>query len=219
MNRSPIRVLVVDDHPIVRAGLRALLEAQDGFTVVGDAADGRRAIELSRTRRADVAVMDIGMSGLNGIDATRQIVNHGGNVRVVALSVHSERPLVRRMLEAGASGYLLKSCAIEELCDAVRTVVGGRTYLSPTLGDVHLDEEAGDAETTTSPLTVLTPREREVLQLLAEGLSAKSVAFRLGIAVKTVETHRKNLTSKLGIYSVAELTKLAVREGLTSLDR
>jgi len=163
--------------------------------------------------------MDIGMPGLNGVEATRKIRESCPNVRVVALSMHMDKQYVARMLEAGASGYVTKDCAFEELADAVRTVTKGRTYLSPKIAGLVVEgylRRLSGHETPSAPR--LTPREREVLQLTAEGQSTKGIAFTLHVSVKTIETHRRNIMEKLNIHSIAELTKYAIQEGLTSLD-
>ena len=213
------RVLLADDHHIVRQGLRSLLDRQKDVQVVGEADNGRAAVQLALKLSPDIVVMDIGMPALNGVEATRQIVSQSPNVKVIALSMHSERQFVARMLEAGASGYLLKDTVFEELAEAIRVVREGGTYLcrriTPVVvGDYVKTLKARDLVGVPS----LTPREREVLQLIAEGNTTKGTALRLSVSVKTVETHRQHIMEKLGIDSVAELTKYAVREGLTSLD-
>jgi two-component system response regulator NreC len=214
-----IRILLADDHKIVREGLRSLLDGQRDMQVVAEAEDGRTAVTLTRKLAPHVVVMDIGMPDLNGIEATRQICAVKGPVKVIALSMHSDSRFVLRMFEAGASGYVLKDAAFEELARAVREVFADRTYVSPAVADIVVDEyvrrHGGSGAAAASPLT---PREREVLQLLAEGWSTKGIAAHLKVSVKTVETHRQHIMEKLDIHSVAELTKYAVREGLTSLN-
>jgi DNA-binding NarL/FixJ family response regulator len=184
--------------------------------VVGEAEDGRTAVSLARELRADVVIMDLTMPGLNGVDATRQLAASRPGLRVLALSMHSDKRFVQQMLRAGATGYLLKDCAYEELAQAVRTVASGRVYLSPSVAGLVVDECI--ERWGGSRADVLTPREREVVQLLAEGMPTKVVAAELGLSAKTVESHRKSIMMKLGIGSLAELTKYAVREGITSLD-
>lgn len=219
----PITVLIVDDHQIVRDGLRTMLSREMDIEVVGEADNGREAISLTRELKPDVAVMDIGMKDLNGIDATRQLVEEFPGTRVVALSMHCDRRYIADMLAAGASGYLVKDSAFDELALAIRSVVLGRRYLSPAIADVVLDDYitrmSDDAPVRPQRHgRVLSPREREVLQLIAEGKSTKQVAAELHLSVKTVETHRRQIMDKLGIFNIAGLIKFAVREGLTGLD-
>ncbi len=215
----PIRILLADDHKIVRDGLRSLIEHQPDMEVVGEAQNGRETIELVEELMPDVVLMDVGMPELNGIEATRRITDEHRAVKVVGLSMHSDGQFVTEMLEAGASGYLLKDSAFEELSTALHEVAGDRMYLSPKIAGSAIDEYqrrlSSGASGRSSPLS---PREREVLQLLAVGLVSKQIAARLGISVKTVETHRSRLMKKLGIHSVAELTKYAIRQGLTPLE-
>ena len=215
-----MRILLADDHRIVRQGLRSLLEAEADFTVVAEADNGRAAIDLTDELAPDVVVMDVGMPELNGIEATRRIASRSPRVKVVALSMHSDRRFVAEMLKAGAAGYLLKDGAFEELVGAIRTVAAGRTYLSPRIADVVVEGYLRNNTTPAEPTAYarLSPREREVLQLLAEGKATKEAAAALHLSVKTVETHRRQIMEKLNMYSVAELTKYAIREGLTSLE-
>jgi len=213
-----IRVLLADDHQIVREGLHSLLEAEGDIKVVGEAREGRTAVRMAAELRPDVVIMDIGMPDLNGMEATRQIVEAAAGARVIALSMHADRRLIEGMFKAGAAGYLLKDAAFEELVRAVRTVVSGQTYLCPSVAGTVVGEYVNTPSGSSSPSSVLTPREREVLQLLAEGKSTKQIALSLGVSVKTVETYRSRLMEKLGLRSVAELTKYAIREGLTSLE-
>ena len=214
-----IRILLVDDHKIVCQAITSLLENELGMEVVGQAEDGRRAVELVRKLHPNVVVMDIVMPNLNGIEATRKIVHEFDDVRVIALSAHSDRRNVREMLMAGAFGYVPKCCAFEELVVAIRTVAHNQTYLSSQIsgivveGYIHRINDGDD-----SAYSVLTPREREVLQLIAEGKSTKDVASKLHISTKTVETHRRQMMNKLDIHNIADLTKYAIRRGLTSVD-
>jgi len=207
---------LVDDHQLLRAGLRTLLSKERDLEIVAEASDGREAVKLVAKHSPDVVVMDIGMPNLNGIEATRQIREIAPRTRVVALSMHSGAQFVSRMLEAGASAYLLKDSAHEELLHAVRAVTAGQVYLSPAITGVVVDDYVRRAGTTNAR-PVLTPREREVAQLLAEGRSTKEIAGQLFLSVKTIETHRQHIMEKLNISSIAELTKYAIREGLTEL--
>lgn len=214
-----VRVLIVDDHAIVRQGLRALIESRTDMKVIGEASHGRDALKVARVQVPDVVVMDITMPELNGIEATRQLLKCLPDARVVGLSMHSERRLVVEMLRAGASAFVLKEYVFDELLNAIREVMSGRKYLSPKLIALIVDDYARKQLPDDLPAeSSLTPREREVLQLLAEGVPTKGIAGKLHVSAKTVETHRKNVMEKLHTHSVAELTKHAIREGLTSLD-
>jgi two-component system response regulator NreC len=214
-----IRILLADDHRIVRQGLRILLEAEPDMEVIGEADNGRKVLKLAQELIPDVIIMDLSMPELNGIEATRQILSGAPEVKVVALSMHSDSLFVLNMIKAGASGYLLKDCALEELVKAIRTVVSHKTYLSPGISDIVIrDFVTGWQTTNTSAFSVLSAREREVLQLMAEGRTTNQIADGLCVSVKTVEAHRKQVMTKLGIRSVAELTKYAIRQGLTSLE-
>ncbi|MEW6772016.1 MAG: response regulator transcription factor [Bacillota bacterium] len=213
------RIILADDHKIVRDGLAALLAKVPGLEVVAEAADGRTAVRLAREMLPDVVIMDISMPDLNGIEATRQIGAEASGVKVIALSMYSDRRLVVEVFKAGASGYLFKDCAFEELASAIQSVVAGDTYLSPKIAGVMVKELAAQSLTDTPvAFSVLTAREREVLQLLAEGKSTKQIASLLHLSTKTVETHRQQIMKKLNIRSVAELTRFAIREGLVPLD-
>jgi DNA-binding NarL/FixJ family response regulator len=212
-----IRVILADDHQIVREGLRSLLKHEPDIEVVGEADDGRATVEMARKLKPDVVVMDLTMPNLNGIEATQQIIKAGG-IKVLALSMHSDRQFVLRALQAGALGYVLKDCAFEELVRAIRTIVVNQIYLSPRIAGIVLERYVHHQPFPIYSSSVLTPREREVLQLIAEGKPVKEIAFTLGVSHKTIETHREQIMKKLGIYSVAELTKYAIREGVTSLD-
>ena len=213
------KILLADDHKITREGLRSLLEKQSDMEVVAEAKEGHEAVRLVREMHPDIAIMDVTMPDLNGIEATQKIVSECPNVKVIALSMHSDTLFVTEMLKSGASGYLLKDCAFEELTRAIHTVLDGKIYLSPAISDVVVDGYLHRlSEDKPVDSDVLSHREREVLQLLAEGKSTKQVALKLHISVKTVETHRRQMMHKLDIYSVAELTKYAIRKGLTSLE-
>jgi DNA-binding NarL/FixJ family response regulator len=213
------KILLADDHKITREGLRSLLEKQPDMEVVAEAEEGHRAVRLVREMHPDIAIMDVTMPDLNGIEATQKIVSECPNVKVIALSMHSDTLFVTEMLKSGASGYLLKDCAFEELTRAIHTVLDGKIYLSPAISDVVVDGYLHRlSEDDSADSDVLSHREREVLQMLAEGKSTKQVALKLHISIKTVETHRRQTMHKLDIYSVAELTKYAIRKGLTSLE-
>ncbi|MDD2901258.1 MAG: response regulator transcription factor [Syntrophales bacterium] len=212
-----IKIILADDHKIVRQGLRNMLEQETDLEVIGEADDGRMAVRLVRELSPQVVIMDVGMPDLNGIEATRQVLAESPGVKVIGLSMHCDRRFVMNMLKAGASGYLLKDSAFEELATAIRMVLGGKMYLSTEIANIVIKDylQGGGDE---SVFSVLTPREREVLQLMAEGKSSRQIADHLVISIKTVETHRMQLMHKLQIFSVAELTKYAIREGLSSLD-
>lgn len=214
-----IKIVLADDHKIMREGLKALLEKQQDIQVVAEAENGLDAVRLAQKLKPDLVIMDIGMPGLNGIEATRQIIADAPGVRVVALSMHSDRRFVMEMLKVGASGYLLKDSASEELTSAIRTVAAHQPYLSPKITDVVIKDYLSTVSKSESTVfTVLTAREREVLQLLAEGKTTKQIASALHVSVKTIETHRQQMMEKLNMRSIAELTKYAIREGLTSLE-
>ncbi|HOF87450.1 MAG TPA: response regulator transcription factor [Armatimonadota bacterium] len=214
----PITLLLADDHKIVRQGLRGLLEQEADFAVIAEAEDGRDAVELAGALAPAVAIIDVRMPDMNGIDATRQLLDVCPAIKVVGLSMHADRRYVTAMLKAGARGYLLKDCAFEELVTAIRTVLAGKLYLSERINTQLIQDYVANLQRDeSSAFTLLSPREREVLQLLAEGESVKAIAERLMLSVKTVETHRAQLMEKLDLHSIAELTKYAIREGLTSL--
>ena len=213
-----MRILLADDHLMMRQGLRALLETQPGMEVVGEAENGRIAVRLAHELVPQVVVMDVMMPDLNGVEATRQIVLGNPGVKVIALSMRSEKQFVAKMLEAGASGYLVKGGDFEELIEAIHAVTSGRAYLSAKVaGAVVNDYVRRLQEKSPAYRAELTPREREVLQLVAEGHTTKKIASKLNVSAKTIETHRRNIMAKLNIDSVAELTKYAIREGITSL--
>ena len=214
-----IRILLVDDHQMMRDGLRSVLDLADDLDVVGEAGNGYQALEMARTLRPDVIVMDIGMKDLNGIEATRQIMAHDSRAKVIALSTHSSEPYVISMLEAGASGYVLKDAAADEMRRAIRVVADGHHFLSPEIaGSVVSSRLRGSSQGPASAPDALAPRERQILQLLAEGHTSSEIARQLHIATTTVDSHRRNIMKKLDLHSVAELTKYAIREGLTSLE-
>jgi two-component system, NarL family, response regulator NreC len=215
----PTKVLLVDDHAIIRQGLSSLLEKQPDIEVVGGVEDGRQAIDTVRKLNPDLVIMDISMPNLNGIDATRKISEEIGNVKIIALSIHSSKRFVAEMLKAGASGYILKDCLFDELIEAIRTVLGGGIYLSPKITGIVIDDYVQRlSKQYQSNGPILSDREREVLQLLAEGKSTKQIALSLHVSAKTIESNRRNIMEKLRINSVAELTKYAIREGITPLE-
>ena len=211
------RILLVDDHELMREGLRSILEGEENVEIVGETSSGREAVALSRTLEPDVVVMDVGMKDLNGIDATRQIRGEFPGVQVIALSSHSDSRYVSAMLEAGACGYVLKANAYADLREALQAARQGKSYLCAEVTRGVVDASLHGSQSGVDP-SVLSEREREVLQLLAEGLSSPQIGKRLFIATSTVETHRRSIMRKLDIHSVADLTKWAIREGLTQLE-
>ena len=214
-----ISIILVDDHVIMRDGLRQLLEVESDMEVLGEADNGREAVKLALEKKPDIVIMDVAMQDMNGIEATRQIKNENSNIKVIALSMHSERQIVVGILRAGALGYLLKDSSSMELVEAVRTVYRGRNYLSQKISDIVLQEISDVKKDTESiGVEILTNRESEILQLISEGNSTKKIAEVLFISPKTVESHRANIMEKLNIHNIPELTKYAIREGLTSVD-
>jgi len=214
-----IKVLLADDHKIIRDGLRSLFEKCPEIEFVGEAEDGRSTVQLVRELDPDVVIMDISMPDLNGIDATQQILAEAPDVKIIALSMHSDKRFVVGMFKAGASGYLLKDCAFDELVQAVKTVLADHTYLSPKIATVVIKDYVPQVSTEdTSAFSVLSVREREVLQLLAEGKTTKDIATELFLSVKTIETYRQRIMDRLDIHNLADLIKFAIREGLTSLE-
>lgn len=213
------KIILADDHKIIREGLRSLIEKQPDMEVIAEAQDGLTTVNLVQKLQPDVVIMDIGMPEMNGIDATTKITTEYKTVKVIALSMHSDRRFVMQMLKAGAAGYLLKDSAFEELVSAIHAVITKQHYLSQKITDVVVQEYLQNLPRNESTVfTVLTAREREVLQLIAEGKSTKQTASVLNVSVKTIETHRQQIMEKLDMRSIAQLTKYAIREGLTSLE-
>jgi len=206
-----IRILLADDHVLVRQGFRMILAAQPDMEIAGEAGNGREAVELAQKLKPDVVVMDVTMPELNGIEATRRLIELSPRTRVLALSMHKDAVYVREILRAGARGYLLKDSADSDLLTAVRAVAKGEGYLSPGVSDAVLSDYRRHV---TDPLDLLTSREREVLQLIAEGKTNKEIATSLGLSVYTVEAHRGRLMEKLNLHSSGELVRFAVRSGL-----
>jgi DNA-binding NarL/FixJ family response regulator len=212
-----IKVLIADDHQIMREGLRSLLEKETDIQVLGEAEDGRMIQRMARELLPDVIIMDVAMPDLNGIEATRQIVAELPGIKIIALSMHDDRRFVLNMLKAGAAGYMLKDCAFKDLAKAIRVVMSHKTYLSHEVADIVVKDYLSTTQPAeSSAFNLLSPREREVLQLIAEGKTSALIGESLHISIKTVETHRQQIMVKLKIRSVAELTKYAIREGLTS---
>jgi DNA-binding NarL/FixJ family response regulator len=213
-----IRVLLADDHTLMRRGLRLIVEQQPDLVVVGEAEDGRQAVALSASFKPDVAVLDIGMPNLNGIEAAKQITDGKSGAAIIILSMHADESYILRALKAGARGYLLKDSAESDLVRAIRSVAEGKSFFSPAVSKVLLEDYVKKMQRTGSEdsYDLLTPREREILQLIAEGKSNKDVANLLNLSVYTVETHRANLMEKLKLKSVPELTLYAVRKGIIS---
>jgi DNA-binding NarL/FixJ family response regulator len=206
-----IRILLADDHAVVRQGFKMILGAQPDMEIVGEAANGREAVELAEQLKPDIVVMDVAMPELNGIEATRRVVGALPHARVIALSMHKDSVYVREILRAGARGYLLKDSGAEDLVRAIRAVAGGESWLSPAVSNAVLDDYRRHV---TNPIDLLTSREREVLQMLAEGKTNKEVAVVLNLSVYTVDAHRGRIMEKLNLHSINELVRFAVRNGL-----
>jgi two-component system response regulator NreC len=211
-----IRILIADDHAVVAEGLKHLIEAQEDLQVVAIVGDGREAVRIAKESQPHVVLMDLSMPELNGADATRAIVENDPKCRVIVLSMYAEREYVRRALKSGAAGYVVKRSAAKEVVDAIRAVHAGQRYLSPRVADAVIEDYAADEKADL--LERLSAREREVLQLLAEGRTGAEIAARLTLSQKTVETYRARLVEKLGIRDVAGLVKFAIQRGLVSLD-
>ncbi len=215
----PVTILIADDHRLFRDGLRTLLEGQKDVSVIAETTDGSETVAAAAELKPDIVLMDVSMPGLNGIEATRRILSASAPPKIIMLSMHSDRRFVLESLKAGAVAYLLKDCAFEELLLAIKAVRGNRMYLSRLISDSVIKDYIAIAKSVpVSAFSILSAREREVLQLLAEGKTTKETAARLHVSVKTIETHRKQIMDKLDIHSVAELTKYAIREGLTPLE-
>ena len=212
-----IKVVLADDHTLIRQGLYAMLEKEKDITVVAQPSNGREPVRLVDEFNPDVVILDINMPGLNGIDAAKRI-SKNSDTKIIALSIHATRRFVTGMLKAGALAYLVKQCAYEELANAIRAVADNKSYLSPQIHDVVVSNYAANSSEEDSFLSILTPREREVLQLVVEGAKSEDIAARLFVTVKTVSSHRTQIMKKLNIKSVAELTRLAISEGLISAD-
>jgi two-component system response regulator NreC len=221
MDKGKIRIVLADDHTVLREGIRSLLEDQPDMQVVGEAEDGRAVVQLAAELQPDVILMDIAMPRLNGLEATRQIKKRFPEVKVLILTVHSDEEYIRQILRAGASGYLVKQAAPNELISAIEAIQRGESYLSPSVSkkvvQEYVQHAAGSTEEDSHER--LTDREREVLQLIAEGNSTRDIAELLHMSVKTAETHRARLMRKLDIHSTAELTQYAIRKGVISLDK
>ena len=214
-----IRILLADDHGIIRQGLRSLLEKQPDMEVVGEAEDGQKALELIRQLVPDVVIMDVTMPNLNGIGATKQITREFPKVKVLALSIHSNKRFVADMLRAGAAGYILKECLLEEFIEAIRTITAGKIYFSSKITDVVVDDYMDHLSESTKPTKPLTDKEQQILQCIANGIPIKDIATQMNLSIKTIEFNRRQIMKKLKIYSIAALTKYAIREGLTSLEQ
>jgi DNA-binding NarL/FixJ family response regulator len=213
---KPIRVLLADDHTLVRAGIRGLLEGLPGVEVVGEAGDGPEAMTKACELRPDIVLLDVGMPGLNGLEVAGRIASMDAGIRVVILSMHTSEEYVLRALRAGCAGYLVKGSAVSELEIAVRAVVRGETYLSPVVSKRVVEDYVTRTGGAADPLDALTPRQREILQLVAEGNTSKDIARLLGLAFKTVETHRGQIMERLKVHDVAGLVRFAVRVGLVT---
>jgi two-component system, NarL family, response regulator NreC len=213
-----IPILLADDHKIMREGLKSLLSKEQGMEVVGEAENGRIAVKMARKLSPKIVIMDITMPELNGMDAARQILNECPGAKIITLSMHSDRRFVVEMFKAGVSGYLLKDSAFEELSRAIKAVMANQKYVSPAIAGMVIEDYVDHMSGERILANELTNREREVLQLIAEGMTTKQIASNLNVSAKTVETHRRKIMKKLNIHSIAELTKVAIQQGLTSVD-
>jgi DNA-binding NarL/FixJ family response regulator len=214
---KPARVLIADDHEVVRHGIRVMVQSCPNLEICGEASDGRQAVTLAGQLRPDIVIIDIGMPQLNGLDATRQIVHDNPNIKVLILTMHESEQIVREVLAAGARGYLLKSDAGRDLISALEALAGRKTFFTSKVAEIVLETYLKGGQEQPAPKDVLTSREREVVQLLAEGKSTKEVAVALGLSVKTAETHRSNLMRKLDVHSVSQLVLYAVRNNIVQV--
>jgi DNA-binding NarL/FixJ family response regulator len=214
------KILIVDNHGMVREGLHLLFEQHNDLQIVGEASDGRQAIEMAYELKPDIIIMDISMPGLNGIDASQKILDENPNIKIVALSAHCNTDFIKNMLTIGASGYILKDCMADELINCVRIVMAGEQYLSAKVAKIVVNKYITNCQSSSEvpSATPLTSKERELIQLLTENKSNKEAAMVLNVSVKTVDARRRNIMSKIGITGIADLTKFAIREGLTTLD-
>jgi DNA-binding NarL/FixJ family response regulator len=215
---KPLRVLLADDHKLVRAGFRAMLDSLGGIEVVAETGDGREALDLIRKHRPDVALLDITMPSLTGLEVAVRLAGENAGVRVIILSMHTSEDYIARAVRAGVSGYLLKNADPVELELALRAAVNGQMYMSPSVSKQLVDDYARRIEGEKGSEDLLTARQREILQLIAEGKATKDIAAVLNLSVKTVETHRKDLMERLGIYDVAGLVRYAIRTGIIKAD-
>jgi len=218
LGAKPVRVLLADDHKLVRAGFRAMLDSLGDVEIVGETGDGREALELIRQHRPDVALLDITMPSLTGLEVAARVANEMQNVRIIILSMHTTEDYIARAVRAGVSGYLLKDADPVELELALRAAVNGQMYMSPTVSKQLVEDYLRRMGPETGPAEQLTARQREILQLIAEGKSTKDIAVALDLSVKTVETHRKDLMDRLGIHDVAGLVRYAIRAGIIKAD-
>ncbi len=213
-------IVLVDDHIIMREGLRKMLESKLGFHVVGEANTGNEAIEMAQKLHPDLMIMDITMPDINGVEATRKIHQLFPGIKIIALSMHSEKKFVTEMLTVGATGYLLKESGFDELYRAINAVMANRSYVSPEIaGIVVTGRNLNHSSSDFSDIEILTEKERDVLRLIAEGYSTKNIAARLNVSSKTIDSHRQNIMEKLQLFSIAELTKFAIRNGLTTVEK
>ncbi len=216
---AKIKILLADDHQLFRHGLRTLLEKRPDIVIIGETTDGTQTVRAALEFKPNIVLMDISMPNLNGIDATRKILQERNDIRIIILSMHSDQRFVAESLKAGALGYLLKDCAVDELVLAINTVMKNQVYLAHAVAAVILKDYINlISEKPGSAFSALSAREREVLQLLAEGKTTKEISANLCVSIKTIETHRKQIMDKLDIHSIAQLTKYAIREGLTPLE-
>ncbi|HKL32308.1 MAG TPA: response regulator transcription factor [Tangfeifania sp.] len=210
-----LKIMIVDDHKILRDGLRNMIEKYPNFKVVGEATDGREALKLSQSLKPDVVIMDVAMEGLNGVEATQQIVQQSPEIKIIGLSMHSNKRFILGMFKAGAYGYLLKDSDSSELIEAIKKVAQNKKYISQRISGAIVDELISP---TSREEAELSQREKEILQLIAEGKSSKEIAEILFLSSKTVDSHRKNIMDKLELYNIPDLTKYAIKTGLTTLD-
>jgi DNA-binding NarL/FixJ family response regulator len=211
------KLIIVDDHKLVHHSIGQSLGREQGLAVVARANTGKSAVELAAAHKPDIMLMDISMPDMNGMEACRQILAENPGVKILALTMHSEKVYIMGMLNAGASGYILKSCAYKELLTAIKTVLSGKVYLSRDIAHLLTDQTVNQEEQTIDGFPQLSPREREVLKLIADGHTSKEIAVRQNISPRTVDIHRNNLKKKLGVHSIAGLTKIAISKGLTSV--